>query len=92
MDFLQKRWLATSRGPPLRSVVARPAGNGAMDPRDRLGGCHPTKNLEISCVWQEDTVPSAIFILLVVEPTHLKNMRKSNWIISPGRGENSKNI
>ena len=26
-------------------------------------------------------------------PTHLKNMRPSNWIISPGfRGENSKNI
>jgi len=23
---------------------------------------------------------------LVVEPTHLKNMRKSNWTISPGFG------
>ena len=23
----------------------------------------------------------------MVEPTHLKNMRKSNWIISPGRDE-----
>ena len=23
----------------------------------------------------------------MVEPTHLKNMRKSNWIISPSRGE-----
>ena len=22
--------------------------------------------------------------MLVVEPTHLKNMRQSNWIISPG--------
>ena len=30
---------------------------------------------------------------LVVEPTHSKNMRTSNWIISPGiRGENSKHI
>ena len=27
---------------------------------------------------------------LVVEPTHLKNMRKSNWIISPSRDENKK--
>ena len=31
-------------------------------------------------------------VWLVVEPTHLKNMRKSNWIIFPGKGENSKNI
>ena len=26
-------------------------------------------------------------IYLVVEPTNLKNMRLSNWISSPGRGE-----
>ena len=32
-----------------------------------------------------------VFIWLVVEPTHLKNMRTSNWIISPKfRGENKK--
>ena len=24
------------------------------------------------------------------QPTHLKNMRKSNWIISPGKGKNWK--
>ncbi len=26
----------------------------------------------------------------MLEPTHSKNMRKSNWIISPGRGKNKK--
>ena len=28
----------------------------------------------------------------MVEPTPLKNMRKSNWIICSSTGENSKNI
>ena len=28
---------------------------------------------------------------MVGSPTHLKNMRKSNWIISPTKGENNKN-
>ena len=30
--------------------------------------------------------------LLVVEPTHLKNMCKSNWIISPNRDKTSPSI
>ena len=34
--------------------------------------------------------PSFCFLLLVVEPTHLKNMRKSNRIISPSFGVNIK--
>ena len=31
-------------------------------------------------------------IWLVVEPTHLKNMRKSKWESSPNRGKNNKNM
>ena len=32
------------------------------------------------------------FLYLVVEPTHFKNMRKSNWIISPGERVKIKHI
>ena len=40
--------------------------------------------------WKE-VFPLTYFTWLVVEPTHLQNMRKSNWIISPGiRAENEK--
>ena len=28
---------------------------------------------------------------MVFEPTHLKHLRTSNWIISPGKGENKRN-
>ena len=32
-------------------------------------------------------VPWRVNLLVVELPTHMKNMRKSNWIISPNRGE-----
>ena len=36
--------------------------------------------------------PELIYIVGGFSPTHLKNMRKSNWIISPGFGMNIRNI
>ena len=45
------------------------AAEGLQGPKD-MGG-------------SETDVSSDCFFWLVVEPTHLKNMRKSNWIIFP---------
>ena len=55
-------------------------------PKSACLKCHPVKN-----AWKKVEIDK-ITDYLVVEPTHWKNMRKSNRIISPGIGVKIKNI
>ena len=61
-------------------------------PRRDKNRDHPVEPTQLCCWDQLETTNDVgpISYRLVVEPTHLKNMRQSNWIISPGRVENKK--